>query len=57
MPDMTLSQFGRAACPVCGRDTALTKAGTVRQHGSADKKAWPPTACAGVGKAPKTEEN
>ncbi len=50
-----LSRFGHATCPVCDRYTALTKAGTIRQHGSADedKKTWPPRPCAGVGQPPK----
>jgi hypothetical protein len=39
--------------PECDRHTALTKLGKVRQHGSADKKAWPPVPCAGVGQQPK----
>jgi hypothetical protein len=52
MADMTLSRFGRGTCPVCDRNTALTKTGLIRQHGSGDG-AWPPRTCAGVGQPPK----
>jgi hypothetical protein len=48
-------RFGHGTCPEpdCGRHIALTKLGKIRQHGSADKKAWPPRPCAGVGQPPK----
>lgn len=47
------ARFGYGTCPVCDRHTALTKAGKMRQHGSAVKAQWPPRACAGVGQDPK----
>ncbi len=53
MAALTASRFGHGTCPVCDRHTALTKNGTIRQHGSADKRAWPPRPCVGVGQPPK----
>jgi Family of unknown function (DUF6283) len=46
----------RGTCPDCGRETALTKAGTVRRHGDPTPGVWPPRDCPGTGKAPKTPE-
>jgi ATP-dependent Clp protease adapter protein ClpS len=49
--DQTISPYGRGTCPVCGRDVALRKDGTVRQHGA--KNGWPPQNCSGWGMAPE----
>lgn len=52
MADMTVSRFGRGACPTCDRGIALTRDGKVRTHGAKDKS-WPPVNCAGSGQNPK----
>lgn len=42
----------RGDCPVCGRNSRLTKAGKVWTHG-ADTGVWPPMNCLGSGQSPK----
>lgn len=46
---MTMSKYGRDACPICGRDIALTKAGRFRRHGKKNES-WPPRGCTGTGR-------
>lgn len=42
----------RGLCPVCGRDSLLTKKGLVRTHGKKKTGVWPPQTCEGVGQQP-----
>lgn len=50
--DMTISPYGRAACPSCGRDISLTKKDVVRVHGREKDLGKRFTNCPGSGKAP-----
>lgn len=42
MIDYTLSRYGRADCPACGKNISLTKAGTLRSHNVPSYPSAPP---------------
>ena len=53
-PNFSISQYGRAVCPVCHDEFALTKAGTLRHHDNKNLPRNLPTGrlCAGAYKDP-----
>jgi hypothetical protein len=50
--EMTISQYGRGECPVCGRDIALTKKGFLRVHNGDIAIGGRATRCHGIGLLP-----
>ena len=52
--NFSISQYGRAVCPVCGDEFALTKAGVLRHHDNKNLPRNLPTGrlCAGAYKDP-----
>lgn len=51
------AEAARGLCSVCGRLHHLTRAGTLRSHGSSGgtRRGGRPLHCAGTGKPPKRE--
>jgi hypothetical protein len=53
--EITISRYGRGACPVCDRAISLTKAGVLRTHGREKDVGQRFMNCRGSGQMPKED--